>query len=93
MFDMEFPLSDDALAAQTLNDVDSIDRWSIYTRLKQLSIACECSINRPLQVQIETATEAIQTWSVVQQFRGSRQDRLERLERCWRQPSHRHLVR
>lgn len=90
---MKFPLPDDTPAAQTLSDIDFVDRWSVYTRLKQLSIACDCSINQPLRVQIETATEAIQTWSVVQQFRGTRQGRLERLERCWRQPSQRGLVR
>lgn len=63
--------------------VEGCDRWEIYRRLQQLSIACHCQYGQPLRVHIGDATTAIQCWSVVQQFTTSRYEQAQRLNRCW----------
>lgn len=69
----------------TVLQVDRIDSWGIYGRLQQLSIPCKLASGYPLQVRVDTAAEVVQVWSVIQQFKASRQTSVERLERCWRQ--------
>lgn len=80
-------MMDNAAAASdiTLN-LDRIDRWNICQRLRELSVACRCESGQPLQVKIDTATTAIQIWSVVQHHTLARAALTERLERCWKQP-------
>lgn len=65
-------------------EIDWVDRWLVYKRLQELEIPCWCSINQPLQVQIDTLKDAIQLFSVVRQFTRSRQELIESLEHCWR---------
>ena len=69
----------------TALDLDRIERWNVFKRLKELSIPCQCACGQPLQVNIETATAAIQVWSVVQQFTAPRNVSIKHLERCWKQ--------
>ena len=63
-----------------------IDRWQIYYRLQDLDIPCECSYYKPLEAKIDSATTAIQAWSVVQQVLSPRDLLVARLERCWQLP-------
>ncbi len=69
-------------------DVNRLDRWHIYQRLQELDIACSCNTQEPLRVAINGATTAIQLWSILQQTRGSRQDLVTWLERCWELDDH-----
>ncbi|HEY9761005.1 MAG TPA: Asr1405/Asl0597 family protein [Trichocoleus sp.] len=80
---MQFVDPNDQLSA--VLQVDRIDSWGIYERLQQLSIPCKLTSGQPLQVQVNTAAAAVQVWSVIQQFKASRQASAERLERCWKQ--------
>lgn len=63
--------------------LDHISRWNVYNRLQELSIPCECRCGSPLQVEVVTATDAIQLWSVIQRFTCSKQITVDHLERCW----------
>lgn len=74
----------DTSATCEIVEINWADRWPVYKRLQELEISCWCSINQPLQVQINTLTEAIQLFSVVKQFTRSRQESIESLEHCWR---------
>jgi hypothetical protein len=49
-----------------------------------LGMSCACESNQPLIVEVNNTTEAIQIWSVIQQFTGSRQDLIRSIENCWR---------
>ncbi|HEY9734830.1 MAG TPA: Asr1405/Asl0597 family protein [Trichocoleus sp.] len=85
---MEFVKPDHQLS--DVLEVDRINRWNIYNRLRQLGISCQCQIGQPLVVQVTTADVAVQLWSVVQQFTAPREANLEHLQRCWQQqPSQR----
>ncbi|HLO83635.1 MAG TPA: hypothetical protein VK203_01300 [Nostocaceae cyanobacterium] len=64
-------------------EVNWIDRWQIYQRLKELEIPCCCEPNQPLQVEIAHPAAAMQLWCVTRQFTTSRQDLIGTLERCW----------
>ena len=66
-------------------ELDRVARWDIYFHLRELSVPCECKFNQPLQVQVNTASTAMQVWSLVQVFTSPKQQCIERLERCWRQ--------
>ena len=66
-------------------EIEHTVRWDIYSYLQSLSIPCECKLNQPLRVQVETATVAIELWSLVQLFTSPKQLCIDRLERCWRQ--------
>ena len=66
-------------------EIDPIDRWTVFNRLQELSIPCQCSCNQPLCVDIATVASALQVWSVIQQVTQSRGDLVSHLERCWRQ--------
>ncbi|TAF06351.1 MAG: hypothetical protein EAZ77_12390 [Nostocales cyanobacterium] len=65
-------------------EVSWSDRWQVYQRLNELDIPCRCESNQPLQVQINNLQIAVQLWSVVRQFKASRQDLICTLEDCWR---------
>lgn len=65
--------------------LDRVERWNVYYRLQDLAIPCTCRQGQPLQVQIPTATAAIQFWSVIQNFTAPRQVAVDRLEHCWQQ--------
>lgn len=67
----------------TFKPVNQADRWQVYQRLQELDIACECSINQPLKVDIHSPTAAIQLQSVIKQFTAERSALVEWLERCW----------
>lgn len=77
------PLNLDAAVQETV-EVNRADRWQVYLRLQDLDISCECPSDQPLRVEIQSATAAMQLWSVVKQLTASRQDLVEWLERCWR---------
>lgn len=67
----------------TFKPVNQADRWQVYQRLQELDIACECSINQPLRVDIHSPIAAIQLQSVIKQFTADRPALVEWLERCW----------
>lgn len=67
----------------TIVEVDRIARWDICLRLRELSIPCQCQCGEPLQVQIDSAISAIQTWCVVQACTASPRSHIEHLEKCW----------
>lgn len=58
-------------------------RWSVFRRLKELNIDCQCSTNEPLLVNLESPTTLMQVRSVLSQFSASRQDLVSRLDNCW----------
>ncbi len=59
-------------------------RRQVCRRLEELSISAQCPSNGQLHVEITHGNAAIQLWSVVQQFRASRAELVDRLEQCWR---------
>lgn len=66
--------------------VDCEDRWQVYHRLQELDITCQCSGFQPLKVTIQTATEALQLWSIVRRVSQSRQDLIVVLTQSWQLP-------
>lgn len=64
-------------------EVDVVDRWLVYKRLRELDIPCWCSVDQPLQVEIKTALQGIQLGSVLRQFKAPRRELLQSLENCW----------
>jgi hypothetical protein len=60
------------------------DRWQVYQRLQELSVPCSCFTDKPLQVQVHSATAALQVWSVVRQITSPRQELAFWLRRCWK---------
>lgn len=58
-------------------------RWSVFRRLKELNIDCQCSTNEPLLVHLDSLVTLIQVRSVLSQFNVSRQDLVSRLNNCW----------
>lgn len=75
------PLSEPSLVKAIA--VTGIDRWEVYRRLQDLDIPCQCSTDRPLQIEISSPIAAIQVWSVVRQIATPRQELVEWLEGCW----------
>jgi hypothetical protein len=65
---------------------DWIQRWEIYHRLQSLEIDCQCGVNQPLQVAIESPLDLLQVWAIVRQMGSSRQELIDRLENCWQLP-------
>lgn len=65
--------------------LDQISRWNVYHRLQELAIPCHCRAGTPLQVQANTATDAIQIWSVIQRVTSTKQITVDHLEHCWQQ--------
>ncbi len=68
--------------------VDCEDRWQVYHRLQSLGIEAQCKSFEPLQVMINTPTEAIQLWSVTRQVCMPRQAIASILNRSWQLKSH-----
>lgn len=71
----------------TFKQVNQADRWQVYQRLQELDIACECSINQPLRVEIHSPTAAIQLQSVIKQYTADRPSLVQWLECCWHSDS------
>ncbi|MBD2523426.1 Asr1405/Asl0597 family protein [Nostoc sp. FACHB-133] len=67
-----------------LVEVNWVDRWQVYQRLKELDIPCTCTANQPLKVEISSPVIAVQLWSVIQRLTASRQDQILTLECCWK---------
>lgn len=67
----------------SLTKADWANRWQVYQRLQDLNIPCECSTNKPLRVDVRSATDAIQLWSVIKQFNAGRPELIDWLNRCW----------
>ncbi|MEM9540911.1 MAG: Asr1405/Asl0597 family protein [Cyanobacteria bacterium P01_E01_bin.42] len=63
--------------------IEKTDRWSIYRRLQELDIPCNCNIEKPLEAQIATPTAALQLWSIARYYRSSREQLLDFLDDCW----------
>ncbi len=59
------------------------DRWSIYHRLQELNIACACSADGNLWIEVNHAIDLVLARSTVRQFLTSRQDDIDWLNRCW----------
>ncbi len=64
-------------------NVNCGDRWTVYHRLQELHIWCECSANQPLQVHLTSPLTVIQIWSVLKHTRASRPELVHWLNRCW----------
>jgi hypothetical protein len=65
---------------------DWLQRWEVYHRLQTLEIACECGVNQPLTVGIETPLDILQVWVVMRNIRSTRQELIDCLENCWQLP-------
>lgn len=59
------------------------DRWTVYHRLQELGISCQCSLNKPLKVHLNNPLTGIQVWSVIKQTTASRPVLLQWLHQCW----------
>ncbi|WP_017298934.1 Asr1405/Asl0597 family protein [Nodosilinea nodulosa] len=79
------PDFDPAAQARTSLELDRINRWTVYRRLQELGLTCECRCDRPLTVVIHTPADALQVWSVVQATSKTKQSLADHLERCWQQ--------
>lgn len=77
---MDTTLPDDP---QIALDLDPVDRWSIFSRLQELSVPCECGCNRPLKVAATSPTAVLQIWSAVRSTTLSRDAAIATLETCW----------
>jgi hypothetical protein len=72
------------LQTEAMIEIQCDDRWQVYHRLQELDIVCQCGYRKPLKVQVNDVSTAIQVWSVVQQVTLSRQMLANRLECCWK---------
>ncbi|MGB3766858.1 MAG: Asr1405/Asl0597 family protein [Phormidesmis sp.] len=78
--------ADRSCAAATCVTVCCEDRWQVYHRLQSLDIECRCGGFQPLIVDVKTAADAIQLWSIVNRVSGSRQALISRLTQSWKLP-------
>ena len=74
---------------KTALELDPIERWNVFSRLRELSIPCDCGYGQPLQVEVVGPTAALQIWSVVRRLTSSREAAVEALENCWKQVAYR----
>ncbi|MBE9138907.1 hypothetical protein IQ254_17195 [Nodosilinea sp. LEGE 07088] len=83
------PASVDTVNRQlnTVFELDRADRWTVYRRLTDLGVVCECKCDRSLKAAIHTPAEALQVWSVVQSITRPKYLLIDHLERCWQQRS------
>ena len=58
-------------------------RWQVFRRLKELDIACQCSTNQPLLVNVRSPITVVSIWSVLKQHNATRQESIDWLDRCW----------
>lgn len=65
------------------------DRWQVYHRLKELDIKAQCLGYHPLKVSIQTATEALQLWSIAKRVSSPRAELAANLEERFREPAYR----
>ena len=72
------------LQAREMIEIQCEDRWQVHRRLQELGISCQCSYHQPLKVKADSATTAVQVWSVVKQTTMSRQALADWLEGCWK---------
>jgi hypothetical protein len=70
-------------------DLDPIDRWTVYHRLQELSIPCQCCCGEPLKVAIASPTTVLQVWGVIRRVTSSREAAIAALETCWNQVTYR----
>ncbi|MDJ0719510.1 MAG: hypothetical protein QNJ54_35705 [Prochloraceae cyanobacterium] len=63
--------------------INRVDRWSVYQRLQQLEISCQCLTNESLRAEFKSPLDAIQLWSVVKQIYSTRTELILWLNRCW----------
>ena len=63
--------------------IKNTERWSIYHRLQELEIPCQCSTNRPLEVELDYPTAIAQLCCVVRRSTASRSELIDWLDRCW----------
>ena len=68
-------------------DIKNMERWSIYHRLQELKIPCQCSIGRPLQVELDYPSAIAQLCFVVKQLTASRSELIDWLDFCWNMES------
>ncbi len=59
------------------------DRWQACQRLQDLDIACHCTTDGYLQVEISTPATILQLRSVIQQITAPRTELVDWLGRCW----------
>ncbi|ACK73573.1 conserved hypothetical protein [Gloeothece citriformis PCC 7424] len=64
-------------------EVQGTERWEVYHRLQELDIPCECTLNQPLQIELNTYSQGILLWSVVKRIKAPRQELINWLDRCW----------
>ncbi len=63
--------------------LDPVDRWSIFARLQDLSVPCECTCGQPLQVSAVSPTAVLHIWTVVRSTQMPRDAAISALETCW----------
>ena len=73
--------------------IRNTERWSIYHRLQELGIPCQCSTNQPLEVELDNPSAIAQLCSVVKQSTASRSELIDRLDRCWKLKSKRRKIK
>ncbi|MGD1918276.1 MAG: Asr1405/Asl0597 family protein [Pleurocapsa sp.] len=64
--------------------IQNTERWSIYRRLQELEIPCQCSTDRPLQVELNNPYEIAQLCYVFKQSTASRKEQINWLDNCWK---------
>jgi len=64
--------------------LDPVDRWTIYSRLQDLSVPCDCDCGQPLRVAATSPTAVLQIWSVVRSVTMPREAAIAALETCWK---------
>lgn len=69
----------------TVLNLDRVACWNVYNRLKELDIPCQCSVNSPLTVTIESPIMLFQVWSVINACTAPRANLVNHLNRCWQQ--------
>ena len=63
--------------------IKNTERWSIYHRLQELDIPCNCSTNQPLQVELNNPSAIAQLCCVFKQSTASRSELIDWLDNCW----------
>lgn len=64
-------------------EIEGTERWSIYRRLQELEISCQCSANNSLRIEIHNELEIVQLGCVIKQSTASRIELIDWLESCW----------
>jgi hypothetical protein len=64
-------------------EIEWLERWQVYHRLKELEIECFCQSNQPLKVNPTHPQAVIQIWSVTKQFTATRLELIHWLNQCW----------